>query len=165
MKNSSSFTEIQRFRQLWVWVILFGILLLPVYGVYQQIVLDRPFGNNPMSDVGLILLTSSVAVFVLLFAVMKLSTHISVQFIEWQLFPFVHKKVRWEEVEKADIINYGFVGGWGIRPWTRYGTVYNMQGNMGLAIQLKTGKKYLIGTMRPDELKSFLDQLHTNHAQ
>jgi hypothetical protein len=57
------------------------------------------------------------------------------------------------------VLNYGFVGGWGVRLWTKYGTVYNVKGNIGLAIELKNGTKFLIGTQKEIELRSFLEKI------
>lgn len=74
-------------------------------------------------------------------------------------FPFANKVTPWAEIENAEVVNYGFVGGWGVRLGTRYGTVYNVKGNKGLAVQLKSGKKYLIGTQKPEELMTFLEHL------
>lgn len=67
-------------------------------------------------------------------------------------FPFVKKTTKWTDMKKAEVINYGFVGGWGIRLRTKYGTVYNIKGNKGLAIELLNGKKYLIGTQKETEM-------------
>ena len=36
---------------------------------------------------------------------------------------------------------------------------YNVQGRMGLALELKNGKKLLVGTQKPDELRSFLTNI------
>lgn len=74
-------------------------------------------------------------------------------------FPFVRKKVNWNEIKNIEVINYGFVGGWGIRLWTKYGTVYNMKGNKGLAIELNNGKKFLIGTQKETELRKFMEKM------
>ena len=74
-------------------------------------------------------------------------------------FPFTRIRVEWNEIKNAKVVNYGFVGGWGIRLWTQYGTVYNMKGNKGLAIELKTGKKFLIGTQKEVELDNFLEEM------
>ena len=67
--------------------------------------------------------------------------------------------MKWYEIEKADVVNYGFVGGWGIRPWTKYGTVYNIRGNKGLAIALFDGQRFVIGTQKEAELKKILLKL------
>jgi len=72
--------------------------------------------------------------------------------------PFVNKKVNWEEIEHLEVLNYGFVGGWGIRVATKYGTVYNTSGKIGLAIKLKNGKKFLLGTQKENELKTIVEK-------
>ena len=48
------------------------------------------------------------------------------------------------------------MGGWGIRLWTKYGTVFNIKGKKGLAIELYSGKKFLIGTQKEIELIEFV---------
>jgi hypothetical protein len=45
-----AFREVQRFRQWWVWLLIYGIAALSWYGFVQQIVLGRPFGSNPAPD-------------------------------------------------------------------------------------------------------------------
>ncbi len=49
------FEEEQRFTQWWLWLMLGGMLLIPIYGIVQQIVLKETFGDNPMSDLELII--------------------------------------------------------------------------------------------------------------
>ncbi|MGB5654860.1 MAG: hypothetical protein WBM56_13615 [Robiginitalea sp.] len=51
----SAFTEVQKFNQWWLWILLLAVLGLPVYGMFQQIILGEPFGSTPMSDLGLVL--------------------------------------------------------------------------------------------------------------
>ncbi len=49
--------------------------------------------------------------------------------------------------------NQLWICGWlGIWLFTKYGTVYNTRGNKGLALELKNGKKFLIGTQKMEEL-------------
>ena len=56
-------------------------------------------------------------------------------------------------------MNYGCVGGWGIRLWTKYGTIYNIKGNKGLAVKLLSGKKFLIGTQKGNELSEIVKKI------
>ncbi|CAI8186636.1 MAG: Uncharacterised protein [SAR116 cluster bacterium] len=79
--------------------------------------------------------------------------------IQIHFFPFTKKRVEWNEIKHMKVLNYGFVGGWGVRLWTKYGTVYNVKGNIGLAIELKNGTKFLIGTQKEIELRSFLGKI------
>ncbi len=145
------FKEEQKFTQWWLWVILIGIGLLPFYGIYRQLIVGENFGSNPMPDVVLLFFATFTLSLLLLFWKMRLITEIDNSEIRFSFWPFMNKKVRWDEIESAKIINYGFVG-YGIRLWTKYGTVYNTKGQIGLYIQLTNGNKFIIGTQREDEL-------------
>ena len=72
------------------------------------------------------------------------------------MFPFVKKHFAWKDIQGAKTLRYGFVGGYGIRLLTPYGTVYNIKGKEGLALELKNGKKYLIGSQKTDEIELVL---------
>ncbi|MGB5430484.1 hypothetical protein [Eudoraea sp.] len=150
------FKEEQKFTQWWLWLILIGIGLLPIYGIYKQLILGEQFGDNPMSDLGLIIFTVFVFGLIAMFWYMRMITEIDQNEIRMSFFPFVKKRVKWKEIKNAEVVNYGFVGGWGIRLCTKYGTLYNTKGNKGLAIELLNGKKFLIGTQKETELSEII---------
>lgn len=151
-----TFTEIQRFTQWWIWLIFIAIVSFTGYGVYKQLILKEAFGNNPMSNIGLLIFSGFIMVIIALFLVMRLKTEINEKGIAMHFRPFTKKQIAWEEITKAEVLDYGFVGGWGIRLWTNYGTVYNTKGSKGLALELKDGKKLLIGTQNPEALEEVL---------
>jgi len=132
-----NFKEEQKFTQWWLWIILAVIGLIPVFGIYKE--------TNSISQwvVGIF-----ICALIVLFWMIKLRTEISENGIKMTFFPFVKKKIKWKEIKEVKVVNYGFVGGWGIRFGTKYGTVYNIKGKFGLAIKLNTGKKFLIGTQK-----------------
>jgi hypothetical protein len=158
------FTEEQKFTQWWIWLILIPIGILPIIGTYKQIILGEPFGDNPMSDEGIILFAGFIFSMLGLFLLMKLTTKIDQDKIEIQFFPFTKRTTQWNEIKKLEVINYGFVGGWGIRLWTKYGTVYNTKGNKGLAIELLDGRKYLVGTQKQSELTEIVKKLSEQNS-
>ena len=153
------YQENQHFTQWWMW----GIILLPLgialKGCYNQFVLDVPFGNKPMSDGGLLLFLVFSLCFAYFFYLNELRTQLTEEGVAVQFYPYTSRSVRWNEVDRCEIIPYDFVGGWGIRLFTKYGTVYNVCGGKGLFIQLKNKTKFLIGTQRPEELKEVIEQL------
>ena len=153
------FKEEQKFTQWWLWIILIGIGLLPIFGIYKQLIIGEKFGTKPMSDIGLIFFAIFIFSLIALFWFMRLKTEIDKSGIKMSFFPFVKKKVNWNEIKSAKIVNYGFVGGWGIRLWTKYGTVYNMKGKIGLAIELNNGKIFLIGTQKETELNKVVNEI------
>lgn len=156
------YKEEQRFNQWWLWIILIGLNLIPAYGMYQQVFKGRPFGNHPLPDGGLLLLQLFTVLFLLVFWQFRLKTEINETFIMIKFHPFVNKTILWKNVMKARIVNYGFVGGWGIRLTSKYGLVYNTSGNWGLLLELSNGKKICVGTQRPEEVAALIpDQTKT----
>jgi len=153
------FTEKQKFTQWWLWLLLLGIGMIPTIGIYKQLFIGEEFGSKPMSDLGLVVFSLIIYVVIALFWFMKLETIITNTTIKMRFFPFTSKTTQWKDIKKATIVNYGFVGGWGIRLWTPYGTVYNTKGKTGLAIELKDTSKFLIGTQKEIELKTVIKEI------
>lgn len=151
------FNEMQRFTQWWLWLILL-IAITPLFLItlYKGPLLG---GESEYSKVEFLLL---LACCILPFVVLKsvyLETKIDQKGIYLRFFPLMRKTWRWSEIKRAETVNYGFVGGWGIRKWTQYGTVYNVRGDAGLAFELKNGKKYLVGTQKKEALESFMKDI------
>ncbi len=155
--ESNIFEEQQRFTQWWLWLLLLGVSVLPIIGIYQQLILGKTFGNKPMSDTGLIIFAIFTFLLLGLFYVMRLDTKINREHIYFKFYPFLEKKIAWEEIQSAEIVDYGFVG-YGIRIGTKYGTVYNTSGSKGLALRTKKGKQLCLGTQKPEILAQWLAQ-------
>jgi len=158
MNNKIEFKEKQKFTQWWIWLILIGLGAIAVYGFIQQIVFGVEFGNKPMSNVGIIIFTLFVFGFIYFNWYMTLITEITNGGIKMRFVPFVKKEIQWSELKSAKIVDYGFVG-YGIRLGSKYGTVYNMNGKKGLAIELNNGKKFVIGTQKEMELKNVVGKM------
>lgn len=151
------FEEKQKFTQWWLWLILTIILLIPSFGIYKQFVLNEELGDHPSSNLGMVLFLISIAVLIAFFLLIQLKTEVTEAEIRVRFFPLVTKRIKWSDIKSAKMVNYGFIGGWGIRLWTEYGTVYNIKGNIGVALELNNGKKYLIGTQKEMEFNRVLD--------
>lgn len=153
------FKEEQKITQWWLWLLLIALGLFIIVGLYKQLMLGEPYGSKPMSDLGLIIFAILMFGFIAMFYLITLKTVIDENEIHIHFFPFFKKHLSWQDIDTAEIVNYGFVGGWGIRISRKYGKVYNIRGNKGLEIRLKSGKKIMIGTQKEDELRQFLNQL------
>jgi hypothetical protein len=163
MNNQPLFKERQRFTQWWLWLLLLGINGLFVYGVCKQVIGGEQFGDKPMSDAGLIVVTAVMLLFTALFFISRLETRITEDGIYVRFFPF-HISFRhysWQQISKAWVRKYspvGEYGGWGIRTaFSRKGKAFSVSGNQGLQIEFSNCKKLLIGTHRPDELREVLN--------
>lgn len=158
MNTTINFKETQRFTQWWLWVILIAFDLFAVYLIYSHFVIDKPIGDHPLPSWGVLLYVVFTFALFALFVTMRLETTINRSGIYINFFPLISKHIPWESIASAEMVDYGFVGGWGIRLGTKYGTVYNVKGNLGLALRLKTGKKLCIGTQKAEELKRVIEK-------
>ena len=172
MRDDILFYEIQPFWRNRIAVIVFLLFnLYIISGLIRQVFLGMPFGNNPMSDLGLIILTGCM---LLLFGAIfssKLQTVITEEGIYVRYFPFIFRTrfFAWENIENAYIRKYSPLkeyGGWGIRfKLIRGGTAYNVYGNIGLQLVFNNGKKLLIGTNRAEELAEVLKKINDKREQ
>lgn len=160
------FNETQRFKQWWIWLFLILINGLLFSGFIYQVILGNVFGNQPMSDSGLVvgwLLVLGVTIFILSF---RLDTEIGVKGIKVRLFPiqFKFRFYEWKEIHSSIVRTYKPIaeyGGWGFRG--RYNNrVLSLSGNQGLQLEFKDGKKLLINTQKGKELTDALIQLNKN---
>lgn len=158
------FKETQRFKQWWLWLILFGVNGLFLFGVFQQVILGKQFGDKPMSDIWLIIFTIFTVLFTLLFVNFRLETIVKSDGIHIRFFPF-HWKFKhypWDILTKSYVRKYSPMleyGGWGMRSSFGKGQAYNVSGNMGLQLEFTNGKKLLIGTQKPEELMGALQRI------
>lgn len=150
------FYEKQRFTQWWMWVFILIPLGISGIGVFQQFVLKTPFGDKPMSDTGLLFFVLFSGLFTLFFGVMYLETTLTKSTLKVRFYPLTQRSIRWENVRSAKVISYGFVGGWGVRLWTQYGTVYNVKSGKGLHVKSHTKEQFLVGTQQPELLQKKL---------
>ena len=156
MNKTLLFSETQKFRQWWVWVLLIGLNGIILYGIYHQLLLDQQFGDKPMSDFGLIITGIFILLFSVLFHFFKLETLVKEDGIYVRFFP-LHKSFRfysWDKISDFYIRQYspiGEYGGWGLRGFGK-NRALNVAGNIGLQLEFKDGKKLLIGTNNSLEL-------------
>tara|TARA_B110000902_G_C14002463_1_gene473199 strand:- start:162 stop:530 length:369 start_codon:yes stop_codon:yes gene_type:complete len=115
-----SFKEEQRIDQWWLKAILLGTVAVLAYSVF---ITREDIANHDSITLGLTLWGTVIVTLAILGTVWfwKLTTKIDNYSITIKC-PFVSKKVNWDEIEKLEAIDYGFIGGWGIRIGTKYGT-------------------------------------------
>ena len=146
-----TYHEEQRFTQWWIWALFMGSMISVLFMMW--------WSNTPVEGSDFFIMILVLLLVIIMFKIIKLETSIDEKQIQVRFFPFVVRTVQWAEVEEAGLITYGFVGGWGIRLGTRYGTVYNIRGREGLAVTLTDGRRFLVGTQKPSELRTFLDEI------
>jgi len=157
--------EEQRFDQLWLkiplYVLAVGNVALFSYAIYRQLIMGKPWGDNPMSDVGLIIISCFTLVIwagvFFLFEKSRLITKIFEKEIRLRFPPFISKEkiIPLETIVEMEVRKYNPIwefGGWGIR-YGNKGKAYNVKGNIGLQLHFKNGKRLLIGTQKQEQVK------------
>jgi len=158
----SIFTEVQRFRQWWVCLLILFVAGIAWYGAVQQIVLKKPFGNNPAPDPVMIMIWVIFGVlFPIFFYSLKLATDVRNDGLYVRFFPlqFHSHKISYIEIKTYEIRTYSALkeyGGYGIR-YGKNGKAYNISGNRGVQFEFLDGKRLLIGTQKPEEFIQALD--------
>ncbi len=153
------FKEEQRFRQVWLMVLLGFSLLVPVGLIIREYIKDNTSITTNEFLGSLIGIIASV----LLIFIFKLSTRIDEKGIHYQFFPFHFsmKTLLWSEITKAEVRTYdpiGEYGGWGLRYSfnKKKGNAVNVSGDIGIQLTLKNGKKLLIGTQKKEAVSRVL---------
>jgi hypothetical protein len=165
------FQEEQRFRQPFLWVIIGVSSLLTIgifaYGMYQQLIQGKPWGDRPMPDPVLLLFGSFMILFgiglFVFFCITKLTTEVRGGGLFIRYFPFhlSFRKIPLEKVKKCEARKYKPIreyGGWGIR-FGSHGKVYNVKGNRGVQFEFLSGRRLLIGSQKPDEFVQAIDSI------
>jgi hypothetical protein len=165
MDKAILYSERQRFKQWWLWLILLGVNGLFLFGVFKQVIGGQQFGDKPMSNVGLLIVTGLTIALTILFVNFRLETTIKKDGIYVRFFPFhlQFKHYTWDKLTKSYVRQYAPIseyGGWGLRLGLGgKGTAYNVSGNKGLQLEFTDNKKLLIGTNKPDELIETLNKI------
>lgn len=151
------YKEIQKFNSPLVWIIvgiavIGGILALSVPAAQ----------NEQLPVIAKLLIGSALIILILMFLYGYLKTDIDESGIKIEmkiLFKF-GRIIRWDEIQTIKVDKYRPIlefGGWGYRiGWKS--VAYNCRGNDGLIIMLKNGRKVVVGTQKPDELRKFLTE-------
>ncbi len=155
------YVEEQKFTQAWIVALILISTLIPVYIMTQEFLKDD--GSMELLEYSLMmLLLLGLPIF---FFNLKLKTRIDKGGITFRFTPFHFKPkhITWSVISKAYTRTYNPLteyGGWGIKGgafWNKSkGIAYNISGNKGLQLELKNGKKILIGTKKPTEIDRVL---------
>jgi hypothetical protein len=151
----AEYKEVQKFNSPWVWIIS---MIAVLGGIFA---LTAPAAQNEQLPlIPKLLIASALLVIVLIFMFGYLKTTIDQAGIAIEmkiLFKF-GRTIRWDEIESIRSDKYRPIlefGGWGYRIGWK-GVAYSCRGNDGLIIILKNGRKVVVGTQKPDELKKYL---------
>jgi hypothetical protein len=158
------FSEVQRFSLLLIMplVLLFLVAIgLEGHMIFRPALVGEepwPVWALPVSILGIAI---NIAVTVILIF-LKLETRVETDALYLRFFPFhiLYKKISFDDIALVYARTYqplSEFGGWGIK-WGSNGKAYNVSGNRGVQLELKDGKKILIGSQYANELAAQLQE-------
>ena len=167
------FSEKQKFNQVWLIVIMVAINLIVVgfmiSSIYVQFILGEPWGDKPMSDVGLAIFLGSLLLIMALVNIMIFGSRLEVEIkdnsVYYKYFPFVWN---WRYIHKDNIDKYEVkqlnpikeFGGYGYRKsFFKNTTGLIVKGRYGLKLNLQDGHIWIIGTQKPEALEKAIGQI------
>jgi hypothetical protein len=159
------FKEEQRFTQSWLILLMCVSLIVPIALIIQDY--TKPNSSmtlNKFLGSSAIIIASGLFIFIF-----KLKTRIDEKGIHYRFFPF-HislKTILWSDISKACVRTYDPIeeyGGWGLKGgWSSSkGKAINVKGNIGIQLELKNGKKLLIGTQKETQANQILQKYLKN---
>ena len=156
LRETPRFTEDQRMRQKWLWGLIIFSTIVVWYALVRLVLVDIPDGSASAVPWWLVALLVLIGIGLpLMLGYARLRVAVFDDRIEIHYRPFTRKTIMISEIEKAYAREYrpiGEYGGWGVRFGFAGGRAYNAYGNRGVQLELKSGKKVLIGSQRAEEL-------------
>ncbi|MEO1033207.1 MAG: hypothetical protein AAFX55_17515 [Bacteroidota bacterium] len=156
------FKEEQRFTQFWLIMLLVLSLLIPL-GIILGSYIKSPESHSAIELIAIIGVVVLAPCIIFLF---KLSSRIDELGIHYKFFPFhlKYRLIKWHDINAAYVRTYDAIteyGGWGLKGgalWKKSnGTAINVSGNIGIQLELKDGKKLLIGTQKKHDVEKILE--------
>ena len=109
-------------------------------------------GPNLITNIVLVILLAAGVMFA------SLTIEIKNDFLIWRFGPGpIRKRVKIAEIEMVEPVKNSKFYGWGIR-LTPHGWLYNVSGTAAVQVQLKSGKKFRLGTDEPERLSEAIEE-------
>jgi hypothetical protein len=161
--TSVRYREVQSTRPWWLVLLILLPSVLIWLGAVQQLVLGEPWGNDPASDIVMVVLVLTIGIALPLLLLNLRLTVIVTDRISIRFFPFMPRPrvIRSDQIKRSQSTRYDPIldyGGWGIRGWSM-DRAYNVKGDSGVKIWLSDGRTILIGSQRSEELNTAIESM------
>ncbi len=156
------FVEEQRFNQWWLYLLLaIPLISLVIPFIFNS---DDFVNGDKETLTGITISLVAIVIVTMLILSIRLRTKIDENGIYYQFFPinFNEKFIPWSNISTCFVRKYNPLreyGGWGYRSGfgRGKGKALNIRGNQGIQLELKNGKKLLLGTQKEEMVKRTLE--------
>ncbi len=160
----NTYSEKQNFRSWWLWTLIGVVDAIIAYAIVLQLIMGTPIGTHPAPDGLLIVLSLLLLSINLLVWSSELELRLDAQGVSFRYPPFIRRErnIDYGEISELYVRQYSPIveyGGWGYRMGLMgKGKALNVKGNQGLQIVFSDGKKLLLGTQHPEELRLAINE-------
>lgn len=127
----------------------------------QQIVVGKPFGENPAPDWGVWLLWLFIGIGLpVLFFFIRLVLEVTSDAVVIRYRPLTRRRIPLADIDQAKMRTYSAIkeyGGWGIKGWSFKNVAYNVSGDQGVELTLRDGRRVMLGSQRSQELAQAIE--------
>jgi hypothetical protein len=167
------FEERQTFTQWWLWLIVgattIGINVLFIQATVQQLILGVPWGNKPMTDESLVILSVVVLTastgLSLLFFISVMEVRIDKRSLEYRYLPLIRN---WRRIERESIRGFkqrrSYLAGYGVKRSIDGTRILSVKGAEGIELTLDGGSRIFFGTQQPDEFISAMKKMANSNS-
>lgn len=167
------FEEKQRYTQWWLWLIIVSVAGIVsgmfVYGLFEQLVIGKPWGDKPMSNDGLVafslFMISAMVLMLLIFFNAVLEIVIDKSSISYRYPPLIRS---WKRIERETIATFEvkthYLQGYGIKRDLRGNKSITVKGHTGIEITTHDGKRLMLGTQKPGDFLNALNKMKKGSA-
>ena len=142
-------------RNLLLWIVLIGLVLLFSFSSVAQIVLGISVGDHPMPNWALIVGTLFTAFITVLMAQTRLSLEINRETIQLNFGVLGQHHLKWSEVKQVQVSKVP-ISGIGKRQRGPQEIIYNVGAKTALKLDLKDGRTIWASTRQASNLKDYL---------
>ncbi len=150
--------DVQTKKPWFAWPIIIGVAAIGWWGFIEQIVMGQPWGNKPAPNAVIWVIWIACGVLTPLFMMMlRLIIEVRTDAVVIRYIPIWTKRIPIEAIESAEAVTFHPMrdwAGWGIRWRPGGGWAYTISGDRGVELQLKDGKKKLVGARDADVLEA-----------
>lgn len=154
------FKEEQSYRGTWLMYLIL-MLEIPMISLVSFLIWrSEPDKSRAILIIGTFLGVLSLVFFFLMSITLK--TRIDPDGVKFRFSPFINnwKTFRKEEIQSIEVVEYSPIsdfGGWGLKG-NRSTKAYSVLGDQGLLLDIGQKKKVMIGTQKPKELRSYIEE-------
>ena len=145
-----------------------GINALFIQGVVQQLILGIPWGDQPLNDetlliLSVVILTVSTGLSLLFFVTM-MEVRIDKRAIEYRYTPLIRS---WRRIERESIRGFeqrnSYLVGHGVKRTFDGTRILSVKGAIGIELTLDGGSRIFFGTQQPEQFKSAVQRMVTSN--